>query len=244
MARTIFMKVVVPTTEVNGNVQVYWKGTKPNARVLLIPAQEPYWQAVVETRRSGFGKARLLYHFPLIPILITCVKTVHPDADFECLGVMMEHNQDVKCVAWHPTEEILASASYDDTIKLYIDDPSEDWFCFETLKGHTSTVWSVCFAPSGNYIASASDDRTVRIWKRMSEHKWECVSVLEGHERSVYSVSWGLGKNGIDGGLGRIASTGSDGTVNVWDLSVRIFRSCLSDFPAFSIQHHLNYFIV
>src|SRR6202011_5594199 len=77
--------------------------------------------------------------------------TVHPDSDFECLGVLMEHTQDVKCVAWHPTEEILASASYDDSIKLYIDDPSDDWFCFATLTGHTSTVWSICFAPSGNY---------------------------------------------------------------------------------------------
>jgi len=144
---------------------------------------------------------------------------VHPDSDFECMGVLMEHTQDVKCVAWHPTEEILASASYDDSIKLYIDDPSEDWFCFTTLTGHTSTVWSICFAPSGNYLVSGSDDCTVRIWKRVSEHQWECVSVLEGHERSVYSVSWGAGKGGVDGGLGWVASTGSDGRINVWELN-------------------------
>jgi len=73
------------------------------------------------------------------------------------ISVLMEHTQDVKYVAWHPTEEvhssihlsisylpscdqILASASYDDTIKLYIDDPSDDWFAFATLTDHTSTV--------------------------------------------------------------------------------------------------------
>jgi len=138
--------------------------------------------------------------------------------------VLMEHTQDVKCVAWHPTEEILASASYDDSIKLYIDDPSEDWFCFTTLTGHTSTVWSICFAPSGNYLVSGSDDCTVRIWKRVSEHQWECVNVLEGHERCVYSVSWGVGKGDVEGGLGWVASTGSDGRINVWELSV---SSCL-----------------
>ena len=148
---------------------------------------------------------------------------VHPDSDFECMGVLMDHTQDVKCVAWHPTEEILASASYDDSIKLYIDDPSDDWFCFTTLTGHTSTVWSVCFAPSGNYLVSGSDDCTVRIWKRISEHQWECVSVLEGHERSVYSVSWGVGKGDVEGGLGWVASTGSDGKINVWELSVCSF---------------------
>lgn len=152
--------------------------------------------------------------------------TVHPDSDFECMGLLAEHTQDVKCVAWHPTEEILASASYDDSIKLYIDDPSEDWFCFTTLSGHTSTVWSICFAPSGNYLASASDDSTVRIWKQVSEHRWECVSVLEGHERSVYSVSWGTGKSAVDGGLGWVASTGSDGRINIWELSVRLRPFC------------------
>lgn len=32
--------------------------------------------------------------------------TVQPDADFECIAVMLEHTQDVKCLAWHPTEEV------------------------------------------------------------------------------------------------------------------------------------------
>jgi cytosolic iron-sulfur protein assembly protein CIAO1 len=158
---------------------------------------------------------------------INIVFSVHPDSDFECMGVLMEHTQDVKCVAWHPKDEILASASYDDSIKLYMDDPSEDWFCFATLTGHTSTVWSICFAPSGNYLVSGSDDCTVRIWKRITEHQWECVSVLEGHERSVYSVTWGVGKGDIEGGLGWVASTGSDGRINVWELSVG-FPFCLA----------------
>ena len=32
--------------------------------------------------------------------------SVKPDTDFECMGVLMEHSQDVKCVAWHPSEEV------------------------------------------------------------------------------------------------------------------------------------------
>ncbi|KAL0958054.1 hypothetical protein HGRIS_000231 [Hohenbuehelia grisea] len=164
---------------------------------------------------------------------------VQPDADFECLSVMMEHSQDVKCVAWHPTEEvnalssrpslsihhfppeqILASASYDDTVKLYVDDPSDDWFCFSTLKGHTSTVWSVAWAPGGQYIASASDDQTIRIWKRVEQHRWESVLVLTGHDRSVYSISWGPGKpQAPEGALGWIASVGGDGKIIIWELT-------------------------
>ncbi|KZT70481.1 WD40 repeat-like protein [Daedalea quercina L-15889] len=145
---------------------------------------------------------------------------VHPDYDFECMGVLMEHSQDVKCVAWHPTEEILASASYDDTIKLYLDDPSEDWYCFATLSGHESTVWSLAFSPDGRFLASSSDDLTVRIWERVQEHKWECVEVLEGHERSIYSVSWGRGQRTREGSLGWLASTGGDGLVLIWELTI------------------------
>lgn len=35
--------------------------------------------------------------------------TVQPDSDFECIAVMMEHSQDVKCIAWHPKEEVCGS---------------------------------------------------------------------------------------------------------------------------------------
>ena len=31
--------------------------------------------------------------------------------DFECLAVMMDHEQDVKCVAWHPTLEVCSTLS-------------------------------------------------------------------------------------------------------------------------------------
>ena len=42
--------------------------------------------------------------------------------------------QDVKMVAWHPDGDVLASASYDDTIKLWIESDDE-WICAQTLVG-------------------------------------------------------------------------------------------------------------
>lgn len=120
-----------------------------------------------------------------------------------------------------PPAQILASASYDDTIKLYLDDPTEDWYCFATLTGHESTVWSLAFSPDGRFLASSSDDLTVRIWEHLQGNKWECAAVLEGHERSIYSVSWGKGKATREGSLGWLASTGSDGLVLIHELIVR-----------------------
>lgn len=37
-------------------------------------------------------------------------------------------------VAWHPGGELLASASYDDTIKLWADQ-GDEWECVQTLSG-------------------------------------------------------------------------------------------------------------
>ncbi len=53
--------------------------------------------------------------------------------------------QDVKMVAWHPDGELLASASYDDSIKLWRD-VGDEWECVQTLSGETSA--SMVFAAS------------------------------------------------------------------------------------------------
>lgn len=56
------------------------------------------WLVVQETSRSGSGKVGLELRRVLM--------VVQPDADFECIAVMMEHSQDVKTIAWHPKEEV------------------------------------------------------------------------------------------------------------------------------------------
>ncbi len=137
--------------------------------------------------------------------------------------------------------QLLASGSYDDTIKLYLDDPSDDWYCYQTLSGHTSTVWSLCFSPCGRFLASGSDDATVRIWRRLTKEQaelqglkvlgeqpgrqgdhWACTNVLKGwHTRSIYSVSWGSTSKASSSDrqpLGRIASCGSDGSIFVYEV--------------------------
>lgn len=126
------------------------------------------------------------------------------DDEFECSAVLNAHIQDVKKVIWHPTKDVLASASYDNTIKLYREDQSDnDWINTATLAGHTSTVWSLAFDKDGDRLASASDDRTVKIWQAYepgnaegvqtvdNEATWKNVCTLSGyHSRSIYDVAW------------------------------------------------------
>jgi WD40 repeat protein len=180
---------------------------------------------------------------------------VIPDGEFECAAVLMEHTQDVKAVAWHPREDvrtsqplpgtllktiqILASASYDDTIHLYTDDDgADDWTSVCALKGHGSTVWALAFAPRGEHLASVSDDRTLRIWKRGgrgSRDRWaEVAKIDSAHERAIYSVAWtdapDVEEHEGCRPLGWIATAGADGRINVYTASVSAL-GCFKDPP-------------
>ena len=128
--------------------------------------------------------------------------------EYECASVLTDHSQDVKHVAWHPTQPLLASCSYDDSIKFYKED-GDDWSCCETLDSHESTVWSIDFNADGSKMASVSDDQTVRIWFQL-HGKWTCVCSLAGyHKNAIYSVSWSKTNDCI-------ATAGRDNTICVF----------------------------
>lgn len=133
------------------------------------------------------------------------------DDEWETIAVLQEHAGDVKSVAWcegaaFPSQdpssdseeprivgcrEILASSSYDDTIRLFRDVESEgDWVCVGVIEGHGGTVWSVKWERHINTslhpdvsnieinweprLLSCSDDLSVRVWRReLSESEKE-----------------------------------------------------------------------
>ena len=114
---------------------------------------------------------------------------VEEESEYETIAVLAEHTGDVKCVAWHPEKELLASASYDDTIRLWREVEEEgDWCCVGVLEGHEGTVWNVAWEGSkasagieqqssedaeswGPRLASCSDDLTVRIWRKAADRE-------------------------------------------------------------------------
>jgi WD40 repeat protein len=74
----------------------------------------------------------------------------------------------VQSVSFSPDGQILATASYDYTVKLWRSDGS----LIATLQGHTQPVMSVSFSPDGQMIASGSQDGTVRLWDRNGKLIW------------------------------------------------------------------------
>jgi cytosolic iron-sulfur protein assembly protein CIAO1 len=108
-----------------------------------------------------------------------------PDGDepdqWETVAVLNEHEGDVKTVAWCPDvpgrnarrafgADVLASASYDETVRIWREDSDGDWVCVAVLEGHKHTVWGVTWEGKPRErdrfprLATNSADGTVRIW--------------------------------------------------------------------------------
>jgi WD40 repeat protein len=65
-------------------------------------------------------------------------------------------------VAFSPGGKILATESWDKTIKLW---DVATGTMLRTLAGHTNSVRSVAFSPDGKILASGSWDGTILLWE-------------------------------------------------------------------------------
>jgi WD40 repeat protein len=119
-------------------------------------------------------------------------------------------------VAFHPTAPLLATGSYDDTVRLWLlscDNSSAT--CVATLADASSIyassgVLSVAFHPTAPLLATGSGDRTVRLWLLSRDNSSAtCVATLAGHSSGVRSVAFHP--------TAPLLATGSgDTTVRLW----------------------------
>ncbi|UNI16215.1 Cytosolic iron-sulfur protein assembly protein [Purpureocillium takamizusanense] len=108
------------------------------------------------------------------------IGTSDDDDEWETVAVLNEHEGDVKAVAWCPdvpgrnarrrfSPDVLASASYDNTLRVWREDGDGEWVCVAVLEGHDGTVWGVQWEPRPSHdrfprLLSHSADGTIRIW--------------------------------------------------------------------------------
>lgn len=129
-------------------------------------------------------------------------------------NVFKGHTNDVNSAVFSPDGKYIASASYDNTIRLWNVRNGE---CIRVFNGHTKNVNTVAFSPDGKYLVSASEDGTVRLWNVEIE---ECIKIynhINGANTAVFSP---------DGNY--VLSASKDGMVILRNVnseeSIRIFK--------------------
>lgn len=115
--------------------------------------------------------------------------------EYFCAAILTGHTQDVKTVCWNPNALVLASASYDNSIRIW-GLTREDWACVQVLNLHSSTVWSLSFDIDGHRLTAASADCALSVYK--SKKVQEYVGRLTDLHQQVLSTSTILKLGPID----------------------------------------------
>ena len=81
------------------------------------------------------------------------------------------HERGINFISWHPSGQMLLSASDDRLVKVWQLDAFRAWEV-DTYSGHFNNVSSAIFAYHGDIIISNSEDRTLRVW---DTHSKNCI---------------------------------------------------------------------
>jgi WD40 repeat protein len=136
-----------------------------------------------------------------------------------------QHKRTVWAIDVSPDNQLIASASTDNTVKLW--HPSGR--LVTTLFGHEAEVRDVRFSPDGKFLASASTDNTVKIWRKDGT----LFKTLRGNNAPVMVAAFNS--------KGELATADEDGAILIWrswhwDLKKLVDYSC-SYLKGYIAQH-------
>lgn len=147
------------------------------------------------------------------------------DNEFECLSILNGHEADIKSLLFVNVDsiELLISASYDDSIKIWMEDGG-DWYCAKTFANiHSSTIWSLAVSHDHQNILAASQDGSISIYsidihQKTNNNKTDTDFSLvnyvglipKAHSEPIYCVQWSPFEETL------FASCGGDGRIHIW----------------------------
>ncbi|MEZ5534613.1 MAG: hypothetical protein R3F02_03215 [Thiolinea sp.] len=121
-------------------------------------------------------------------------------------------------LTFDPQGRWLASASYDDTVRIW---DLQNGETLHVLQAHNSDVHGVAFSPNGKWLASSSADQSIILWNVESGRG---IRRLKGHQNMIFGLKF------INDQL--LTSASSDNTVRLWDVETGVTRRVLQGHTA------------
>lgn len=189
---------------------------------------------------------------------------LYQTSDWKLIATLRGHDDVVFSLAFSPDGKQLASASFDNSVRLW---DAHSYVPMKEYHHHSDFVYAVAFSPNGKQIVSASKDRTVAL---VDVETGKTAFTFSGMEQDVMAVAfhpdgksvissgfepgvfwWNaqtgerIGKPAAGHGIAthelafskdgnRVVSAGADRTVRTWDGAV---GTALKVFPVGSIAY-------
>ena len=124
------------------------------------------------------------------------------------LLIFKGHHHDVWRIAFSPDSKRIASASRDNSVKVWDATTGQE---IVTFMGHLGEVWAVAFCPDGKRVASIGRDAVVRVWDASNARELyvfdhEIKDFYSGHPCLAFSPD------------GKRLATIWDNMVNAWNV--------------------------
>ncbi|XP_076397285.1 notchless protein homolog 1 [Megachile rotundata] len=126
-----------------------------------------------------------------------------PEKEKKPIARMTGHQQLINDVKFSPNGRIIASASFDKSIKLWEANTGK---YITSLRGHVQAVYSVAWSADSRLLVSGSADSTLKVWCMKTK---KLCQDLPGHADEVYAVDWS--PDGLC-----VASGGKDKVLRLW----------------------------
>ncbi|WP_236240608.1 WD40 repeat domain-containing protein [Streptomyces sp. CC228A] len=178
--------------------------------------------------------------------------------DLKLLAVLSDQQDDVEMSAFHPSKDLIATASRDHRVRVY----DFTGALLHTFTGHTADVISVEWAAGGDAdeLVSSSDDGTVKRWSLRTgglvddidlggietdtiavapdgvvyagNDEGEIVVLSEGGTATHHAHDAGIKRLVLDAAQGLLVSLSYDRTLRIWDVSGEPRPVASAAFPA------------
>eukprot|EP01114_Cavostelium_apophysatum_P006997 TRINITY_DN1864_c0_g1_i2.p1 TRINITY_DN1864_c0_g1~~TRINITY_DN1864_c0_g1_i2.p1 ORF type:complete len:1456 (+),score=157.69 TRINITY_DN1864_c0_g1_i2:62-4429(+) len=139
-----------------------------------------------------------------------------PQAMNACLMTLTGHALVIRCCAISPDNKKIASASDDNTIKIWDFKTGAE---MQTLRGHKSSVFCCTFSHAGDKLITGSFDKSLKLWNANTGVE---ILTVAAHSGQINSVCFNPSDN-------LFASASQDATLRVWNLYGAPI-ACISDY--------------